>query len=202
LAERPADNPPEIKRQFCIKGSRPSWCERVSICRFQPSAYDEQVVLGVASLLALVWSSPAIAQKVTVVEELTASGALSQLTGPLAARPVAEAIGFATALEIATTPLVLASGNFHFTLDPATGVLVRTQTTFGPAFAERAETSGEGRCRRRQLYINQLQLSDLVDRMQPAYHRRVADGRADGSRQPGAEREDVVISGVVGVTQN
>ena len=163
--------------------------------------------VGVAvSLLALVWSSPAIAQKVTVVEELNASGALSQLTGPLGARPVAEAIGFATALEIATTPLMMASGNFHFTLDPATGLLVRTQTTFGPAFAERAETSGEGTVTVGASFtaITYEKLSDLsLDRMQLGSVTAPSPTVArTGVANLSLNAKMVTISGVVGVTQN
>ena len=102
-----------------------------------------QASVGLA-IAALVWSAPAAAQRVTTVEELTLSKALTQLVGPLGSRPVGEAISAATAIELATTPLVLASGNFGFKLDPATGVLVRATPTFGPTFAERATTSGEG----------------------------------------------------------
>ena len=56
-----------------------------------------------------------------------------------------EAIGLATALEVATTPFGTSSAGFVFKLDPATGLRVRTATTFGPSFAERALTSGEGK---------------------------------------------------------
>jgi hypothetical protein len=102
-----------------------------------------QASVGFA-VAALVWSAPAAAQRVTTVEELTLRQALGQLVGPLGSRPVAEAMSAATVIELATTPLVLASGNFGFKLDPATGVLVRATPTFGPAFAQRATTSGEG----------------------------------------------------------
>ncbi len=94
--------------------------------------------------LSLACCTSALAQKVTTVEGLTLTQTLGQLTGPLGSRPVGEAIGLATALEIATAPFGTSSGGFVFKLDPATGLLVRTATTFGPSFAARAITSGEG----------------------------------------------------------
>ena len=94
--------------------------------------------------LTLAFCTPASAQKITEVEGLTLAGALGELVGPLGSRPAAEALGLATALEIATTPFGTSSGGFVFRLDPATGLLARTATTFGPSFADRALTSGEG----------------------------------------------------------
>ncbi len=64
------------------------------------------------------------------------------MTAPSA---VSEAINLATALEVANAPLATSAGGFVFKLDPATGLRVRTATTFGPSFAERALTSGEGK---------------------------------------------------------
>jgi hypothetical protein len=46
---------------------------------------------------------------------------------------------------MATTPYGASSGGFLIKLDPSTGLEVRAATTFGPAFAERALTSGEGK---------------------------------------------------------
>jgi len=59
--------------------------------------------------------------------------------------PVAAAIGFATALEVANAPFGSSAGGFVFKLDPSTGLRVRTAPTFGPSFAERALTAGEGK---------------------------------------------------------
>jgi hypothetical protein len=87
---------------------------------------------------------PARAQKVTTVEDLTFEQTLVQLANPLGQRPIGESIGLTTALEIATQPLSSASGGMVFKLDPATGLLARVSTTFGPSFAERALTAGEG----------------------------------------------------------
>lgn len=101
-------------------------------------------ILAAAALLSAVSASPALAQKVTTVPDLTLKQTLGQMASTLSTRPTAEAIAAATALEIATAPTSSSSGGFVFKLDPSTGLLVRTTTTFGPAFTERAMTSGEG----------------------------------------------------------
>lgn len=99
-------------------------------------------VLFMMAVLAA--ATPASAQKVTTVEEVTLRQTLALLTGPLSARPSGEAIAAATALEIATTPFGTSSGGFVFKLDPSTGLQARTATTFGPSFGDRAITQGEG----------------------------------------------------------
>lgn len=94
------------------------------------------------ALLAL--ASPAFAQKVTTVPDLTGQQVLTQLSDSIASQPVGQAIALTTALEIATEPFGTSSGGFIFKLDPSTGLQARTTTTFGPSFTERALTSGEG----------------------------------------------------------
>lgn len=158
------------------------------------------------SLLVLLWSTPAIAQKVTTKEELTGAGTLRELTGPLGTRPVAEAIALATALEIATTPVAMSSGNFQFRLDPATGLLVRTTATFGPAFAERANTSGEG-----QVTVGASFMSSTYEKLSGLDLGRMQLGSLT-SASPALARTGVanlainakttMISSVIGVTQN
>lgn len=95
------------------------------------------------AVCVLALSSPAFAQKVTVVPGLTAQQVLSQMSDG-AAPGVGEAIALTAATEIATEPLATSSGGFIFKLDPSTGLLARTTNTFGPSFTERALTSGEG----------------------------------------------------------
>jgi hypothetical protein len=98
-----------------------------------------------ATLCALAIWVPAHAQSSSTVEGLTLAEALSQLTSPIASGPTGQALALATALEVSTAPLGTSSAGFVFKLDPATGLMVRTATTFGPAFAERALTSGAGK---------------------------------------------------------
>lgn len=107
--------------------------------------------LGLAALLALVSSLSASAQTpppiqgtTTTVPGLTAAGTISQLATPAGAPHTGSALGLATELAVATEPLAASSGGFMIKLDPSTGLQVRTATTFGPSFAERALTSGEG----------------------------------------------------------
>ena len=59
--------------------------------------------------------------------------------------PISGAVGFATALEVANAPFGSSAGGFVFKTDPSTGLRVRTAPTFGPSFAERALTAGEGK---------------------------------------------------------
>ena len=96
------------------------------------------------ALAVLALATPAQAQKVTTVPDLTGQQVLVQLANAGSSRAVGEAIALTTAVEIATEPFASSSGGFIFKLDPSTGLLARTATTFGPAFGERALTSGEG----------------------------------------------------------
>lgn len=97
-----------------------------------------------ATVVLLALATPAFAQKVTTVPDLTGQQVLVQLSNAATTRPVGEAIALTTALEIATEPFGTSSGGFIFKLDPSTGLQARTTTTFGPSFTERALTSGDG----------------------------------------------------------
>jgi hypothetical protein len=95
-----------------------------------------------ALLLCVVWSASASGQ---TVDPPSLSSTVLDLTGAVAALPAGQAIGLATALEVANAPLGSSAGGFVFKVDPATGLKVRTAPTFGPSFAERALTAGEGK---------------------------------------------------------
>src|SRR3954469_2415663 len=97
------------------------------------------------AFLTLAYASPARAQKVTTVPDLTGKQVLEQLANQGAGGVSGDSIAVATAVEIATAPFGTSSGGFVFKLDPATGLLARTTTSFGPAFVERALTAGEGK---------------------------------------------------------
>jgi hypothetical protein len=103
----------------------------------------------VAFVLALVLPTVyvrASAQSTTTTEGLSLRETLAGLTVPVTnSLVVGETINLATAIEVATAPFGSSSGGFVFKLDPATGLRVRTATTFGPSFAERALTAGEGK---------------------------------------------------------
>ena len=48
-------------------------------------------------------------------------------------------------VQLSTFPLGSSSGGFTYTFDPAVGTFRRASRSFGPAFAERAQTAGRGR---------------------------------------------------------
>ncbi len=101
-------------------------------------------VLAFAPATAAQTVTPPIQGTSTTVPGLTAGGTLSQMATPAGAPHSGAALDLATELAVATEPLPAASGGFTIKLDPSTGLQVRTATTFGPSFAERALTSGEG----------------------------------------------------------
>lgn len=93
---------------------------------------------------ALAQSAPPIQGVTTTIPELTLANTVIQAVRPVGATHVGEALDLAAQLAIATAPFGASSGGFVIKLDPSTGLQVRTATTFGPAFVERALTSGEG----------------------------------------------------------
>jgi hypothetical protein len=106
--------------------------------------------LAVALAGALAAATPAAAQEVpSPCPGELASASLDArvryvacLAGSAAAGEVlARSIG----LEVATAPFGSTSGGFTFTFDPVLRTFIRSATTFGPAFSERATTSGRGR---------------------------------------------------------
>ena len=157
-------------------------------------------------LLTLACASPALGQKVTTVPDLTAQQVLVALANPATARPVGDAIALTTAVEIATAPLGTSSGGFIFKLDPSTGLLARTATTFGPAFTERALTSGEGK-----VSVGVSFSSTSYDKLSGfslsalpvgsvAATTPTASGTATANLQ--LTSQTLAMSGIVGVTEN
>jgi hypothetical protein len=102
-------------------------------------------VRSAVALLTIACASPAFAQKVTTVPDLTGKQVLEQMANQATGGVAGTAIAAATATEIATVPFGTSSGGFNFKLDPASGLLQRTTTSFGPSFVERALTAGEGK---------------------------------------------------------
>jgi hypothetical protein len=156
------------------------------------------------ALLAL--ASPASAQKVTTVPDLTGQQVLVQLSNAATTRPVGEAIALTTALEIATEPFGTSSGGFIFKLDPSTGLQARTTTTFGPSFTERALTSGEGQVSVGATFSSTSfnKISDFSLKSLPLAS--VASSNAQLARTAtanlGLTARTVAISSTMGVTDN
>jgi hypothetical protein len=159
-----------------------------------------------ATLFALVYGATASAQSVTTFPGLTLGDTINTLTRPLATAPVGEALGLASRLEIATAPLGTTSASFVTKLDPSTGLQVRTATTFGPSFAERALTSGEGKLSVgvSTLTANYDKLGDLsLNGMQlGATNANTPKQSRTGMASFAMSSTTLVISGSVGVTDN
>jgi hypothetical protein len=103
-----------------------------------------QAVLAFAIVLTLM-SPSAYAQDEAPPPPVENLADLISLLSTLPGSPeLGSFLRFATSLEVATTPYGTSSGSFVFKLDPTTGLEVRTASTFGPAFGERAITAGAG----------------------------------------------------------
>src|SRR5262249_36337819 len=113
---------------------------------------------------------PPIQGTTTTAETTTISSTLSQIVGPAGTSHLGDALALAAQLGTATTPYGASSGGFLIRLDPSTGLQVRAATTFGPAFAERALTSGEGKL-------------SLGASFQPATYDRLNDQHIDTNLQ-------------------
>ena len=106
----------------------------------------------------------------TTVETTTIASTLSQIVTPVGTAHVGDALALAAQLGIATTPYGASTGGFLIKLDPSTGLEVRAATTFGPAFAERALTSGEGKL-------------SIGASFQPSTYDRLGDSAVDQNMQ-------------------
>ena len=153
-----------------------------------------------------VWCAVASGQTVTTNTGLSLANTLTQLVRPVGSVPAGEAIGLATALEVATTPFGTSSGGLVFKLDPTTGLQVRTATTFGPSFAERVLTSGEGKVSIGVNLINASykNLGDLpLNNMQlGVVHSPTPSVARLGTTNLAISSSTVVIAGTIGVTDN
>ncbi len=56
-----------------------------------------------------------------------------------------QTLGSAIATELTTLPIISPQSGFTFKYDSATGAIVRTTSSFGPIYTERAETIGRGK---------------------------------------------------------
>lgn len=156
-------------------------------------------------LFALAFSTSASAQLVTTIDTLTLRQTISTLTGG-AGQTAGEALGMATGLEIGTAPFGTSSGGFVTKLDPSTGLQVRTATTFGPSFTERALTSGEGKVSMGATFyfsdfdrLNDARLSNLPIGSTTATRPDLA---RNGVTSLSISSKTLVLSGVLGVTEN
>jgi hypothetical protein len=155
-----------------------------------------------ATLFIVACSTTASAQ--TTQEGLTLRQTFTELLGPVGGTVLGEALSVATALEVATAPTGTSSGGFVFELDESTGLVARTATTFGPSFAERALTSGEGKVSVAVNFsqVNYKKLGDLsindLSLATVSAGSRSLTGRADLA----ISSKTLTFAGAVGVTPN
>src|SRR5262245_7110727 len=168
------------------------------------SAACAAILLIGSTIAASAQPAPPDPGTTTTIPELTLGNTLVQLVRPVGATHVGEALGLATKLSVGTAPFGSSSGGFLIKLDPSTGLQVRTATTFGPAFAERALTSGEGSVSVgvSYLYSNLKHLDDLsLDNLQV---RSATGTTASNSRSGVANLElsskTIVMAARMGVT--
>jgi hypothetical protein len=171
-----------------------------------------RAAIGWSAVFALVCCGSASAQTpppiqgaTTTTPAMNVSDTLNQLVRPVGAPHVGDALGLATELAIGTAPFGASSGGFLIKLDPSTGLQVRTATTFGPAFAERALTNGEGKVsvgvnfasvtydRLDKLAFDGLQLRSAAGTSPPAQAR-------SGIANLSLTSKTIVVAGRMGVT--
>ena len=157
-------------------------------------------------LLTLACPWPALAQRVTTLSDLSAQQVIAALANPATAVRVGDAFALAAAIDVATAPLGTPSGGFVFKLDESTGLLARTTTTFGPAFTERALTSGEG-----QVSVGATFRSTSYDELSGFSLSALPVGSATATTPIASgtstarvtfKSQTLAMSGIVGVTDN
>lgn len=160
-------------------------------------------LLALPLVLVCAWPHTAAGQ---TVDEASLRQTLRDLIEPIAARPAGEAIGLATALEVANAPFGSSAGGFVFKLDPATGLRVRTAPTFGPSFAERALTAGEGKvtfgASLSVATYDKLNTFDLKQMQLTTVGATVPRSREAGFASLVLSSETLVVSTSVGATDN
>jgi hypothetical protein len=95
-------------------------------------------------ILLLLVSASAGAQEVAIPGP-NMRATLEAIGSAAGSPPLGDALASGTILEIATTPLASGASGLTFVYDPTVGSYTRLAETFGPAFAQRALTSGRGK---------------------------------------------------------
>jgi hypothetical protein len=108
--------------------------------RLRRAAALAAIVLG-TMLLAPV---PISAQTQTV-QGSSLRDSLINFGFPLGSQQTGAIIATLTAIEVSTAPLGTSTGGFTFTFDPLLRTWARSASSFGPAFAERALTTGKSK---------------------------------------------------------
>lgn len=149
---------------------------------------------------------PALAQD--VIQGISLRDGLIRLGNPLGSEQAGALVATLADIEVSTAPLGTSTGGFTFTFDPALRTWKRSASSFGPAFAERALTTGKGRFGAGFNYLHSnyrtLEGFDLQNgALQPAVNVVGDPNRtASTSLQLNMSSDTVVVYGHIGVTDD
>lgn len=101
--------------------------------------------LAAAALLISLAGSPSASAQDVQLPGPNLRATLREFGNAAGSTALGDALAFGPTLELATAPLGSVTGGFTFTFDPTTGGVTRGSETFGPAFPQRALTSGRGK---------------------------------------------------------
>ena len=149
---------------------------------------------------------PALAQ--TTIQGVSLRDGLVRLGDPLGSAQAGALVATLADIEVSTAPLGTSTGGFTFTFDPSLRTWKRSASSFGPAFSERALTTGKGRFSAGFNYLHSnyrsLEGFDLHNgELQPALNIVGDPNRtASTSLQLNMSSDTVVAYGHVGVTDD
>lgn len=107
--------------------------------------YAKTMMAVAAGALMVSLAAPAVAQETVQIPGPNLRSTLRAFGDAAGSQALADALAFGPALELATAPLGSVTGGFTVSFDPATGGFTRGAETFGPAFPQRALTTGRGK---------------------------------------------------------
>jgi hypothetical protein len=142
------------------------------------------------------------------VEGSSLRDGLIRLGNPLGSEQAGAVVATLADIEVSTAPLGTSTGGFTFTFDPALRTWTRSTSSFGPAFSERALTTGRGKFSAGFNYLHSnyrsLEGFDLQNGdLQPALNIQGDPSRTVAtSLQLNISSDTVVAYGHVGVTDD
>lgn len=105
-------------------------------------AYAKTMTAVAAGMLILASAAPTRAQETVQIPGPNLRSTLRAFGDAAGSVALGDALAFGPALELATAPLGSVTGGFSVSFDPSTGGFTRVAETFGPAFPQRALTTG------------------------------------------------------------
>lgn len=108
-------------------------------------AYMRTMMAVAVAALVVAAAAPVSAQNTVEIPGPNLRATLRAYGDAAGSQALADALAFGPALELATAPLGSVTGGFSVSFDPSTGGFTRGAETFGPAFPQRALTTGRGK---------------------------------------------------------